>query len=118
MSYQQKREEMRRCRFTPYLSGHGPSFTLSLYWRGTERIGYRLTQSGEKKPIFEGQDFRPSPMHSVDGDEAVKALMGFLTLRPGDTDREYFDDYTPRQLEFAAQHAEALACCVYDRFGE
>ena len=44
--------------------------------------------------------------------------MGFLTLRPGDTDPEYFENYTQEQKEFADQHAEALAVAVMDRFGE
>ena len=68
------------------------------------------------RTVFEGEDFSPSPLHAIDSDEAVAALMGFLTLRPGDTDREYFAEYTPEQLEFADQHAEALACEVGVRF--
>lgn len=47
-----------------------------------------------------------------------RPLLGFLTLRPGDTDREYFDKYTPAQLEYANQHAETLPCECYARFGD
>lgn len=42
--------------------------------------------------------------------------MSFLTLRPGDTDSDYFKDYNETQKEFCAQHAESLACEVQNRF--
>ena len=48
--------------------------------------------------------------------KTVAAIMGFLTLRPGDTDRDYFDSYTAEQIEFRDTHAETLACEVYSRF--
>jgi hypothetical protein len=41
---------------------------------------------------------------------------GRLILRPGDTDADYFADYTDGQRAFCAAHAEALACEVYSRF--
>jgi hypothetical protein len=111
---------MRTVRFFPYRKGMGPTFTLKLYYLGTERIGYILTMREHRKTVtvFEGSDFRPSPMHSIDGDDAVKALMSFLTLRPGDTDADYFDSYTPEQLEYCSMHAETLNGEVYSRFGE
>lgn len=68
--------------------------------------------------LFEGEDFGCSPMHAIDSDECVAAIMSFLTLRPGDTDREYFEDYTEAQLDYCSQHAEALASEVLNRFGE
>lgn len=113
-------DNMRTVRFFPYRKGAGPIFTLKLYYLGTERIGYRLTSREHRRTvtIFEGSDFRPSPLHSVDGDDAVKDLMCFLTLRPGDTDKEYFDSYTPEQMDYCSQHAESLSCEVYNRFGE
>jgi len=36
----------------------------------------------------------------------------------GDTDREYFAEYTEVQREFRDEHAEALAAEVLWRFGE
>jgi len=44
--------------------------------------------------------------------------MSFLTLRPGDTDDEYFAAYTEAQRAYCGQHAEALHCEVLARFGE
>jgi hypothetical protein len=98
----------------------GPTFTLHLFDTGkTDEYGksilaYRLTQSDT---IFEGADYHCSPMNAIDSDESVAGLMGFLTLRPGDTDEDYFADYTPKQLAFLG-HAEALGAEVYARFGE
>ena len=125
---------MRTVRFTPYRKGMGPTFTLKLFYLGLDKIGYRLTmrehynsiggrilKHWHAKPetiLFEGSDFRPSPLHSVDGDQTVKTLMTFLTLRPGDTDTEYFADYTETQKDYCSQHAETLSCEVMNRFGE
>ena len=99
----------------------GPSFSLALYdlncmRDGKHCLGYRLSSAG--KTIFEGSDFYCSPLHAIDSDDCVKALMGFLTLKPGDTDREYFANYTEAQMEFANQHSEALACEIDNRFGD
>ena len=60
------------------------------------------------KVIFEASDFACSPLHSIDGDETVASLLGFLSLRPGDTDAEYFDGYTPAQVAWCEDRAEEL----------
>ena len=51
--------------------------------------------------LFRGADFRPSPMHADDADETLRGLLGFLTLRPGDTDRSNFAEYSERQRAFS-----------------
>lgn len=66
--------------------------------RGQTTIKYTLHDRDEL--IFEGEDFHCSPLHADDSDESVAALVSFLTLRPGDTDLEYFLKYTERQLEW------------------
>lgn len=128
-------DTLRVIRFRPYLKGQGPVFRLKTWDTGRtglgdkSLLGYRLS-IGETKDqnvlgnpavwtvLFEGEDFGCSPMHAIDSDETIAAIMGFLTLRPGDTDAEYFDDYTDQQREYCDQHAEALSCNVSDRFGE
>jgi hypothetical protein len=55
----------------------------------------------KKEVLFEGDDFGASPLHEPESRESAIALLGFLTLRKGDTDEEYFDNYTPAQLEFS-----------------
>lgn len=76
---------------------------------GQWKIGYAFWRDGEDDPIFVGEDCGVSPMHSIDSDDALRGLLGFLTLRPGDTDADYFAEYTPRQLSFAEGDAEYLS---------
>lgn len=118
---------LRRCVFRPYRKGMGPVFRLTLWDAcrrrpdGKDALGYRLTMAepgARSIVLFTGEDFGNSPLHAIDSDETVAALMSFLTLRPGDTDREYFRDYTPAQLNYCSEHAEALALEVLARFGE
>jgi hypothetical protein len=69
-------------------------------------IAYEFYHKG--KLIFQAADFGCSPMHAVDSDKCVGGILTFLSLRPGDTDKEYFKDYTPEQMEFAVSHGEEL----------
>lgn len=117
---------LRRCIFSPYRKGMGPVFYL-VTWdtnrvnsMGKYLLGYRLTMrdKGKLTLLFKGEDFGCSPLHAIDSDETIVAIMGFLTLRPGDTDDEYFLDYTKKQLDYCSQHAEALAGEVMNRFVE
>lgn len=116
------RDILRRCRFAPYLKGQGPRFALTIWAttrtdnRGQTVIGYRLSMG--RVVLFEGEDFAGSPLHADDSDDTVRALLGFLTLKPGDTDADYFAHYTPRQMEFAETHADTLMSEVNARFGE
>lgn len=60
--------------------------------------------------LFEGEDFGVSPLHAVDSDAALLALLAFLTLRPGDADPEYFHPYDGAQYTWTqSQACEALA---------
>lgn len=111
---------IRRCVFSPYRRGMGPKFELRLHdcnetINGKARLRYRLRMvrpDGTATVLFEGRDFGCSPLHAVDSDATVASIMGFLTARPGDTDPEYFELYTPVQLGFCDEHAEALAAEV------
>jgi hypothetical protein len=93
-------------------------FRLSLYdpnrrdHLGKNVLAYRFTDHG--KLIFQGEDFACSPLHSVDSLETVYSLLTFLSLRSGDTDEEYFADYTPEQIEWRDSRAETLSMLVYD----
>jgi hypothetical protein len=80
------------------------------YERGQHRnyISYEFADPSGKV-IFSGDDYSPGMGTSIDGDEAVRGLLGFLTLSPGDTDDEYFEKYTPEQMDFAQSNAEALS---------
>lgn len=115
---------LRRCIFRPYRKGAGLVFTLTLSdtyrrdHRGKSILAYRLTMSDTKSRVvlFAGSDFACSPCHAIDSDEVVSDLMGFLTLRPGDTDDAYFAAYSPLQLDYCATYAEALSAEVESRF--
>ena len=117
---------LRTFRFSPYRKGMGPTFTLRMYDtgrcdnRGSVTIAYKLSmhENGKTTVVFDAADYHGSPMDACDSDANARGLMGFLTCRPGDTDAEYFASYTPEQLAYADAHAEALSCCVLDRFGE
>ena len=65
-------------------------------YKGNTSVAYRFTQAG--KLLFEGNDFHPSPLHADDSMETVYSLLSFLTLQEGDTDDEYFANYTKAQL--------------------
>src|SRR5262249_36783349 len=75
--------------------------------RGQTRLAYRFSDSG--KLIFEGSDFAGSPLHADDSDETIAALLSFLALRPDDTDAEYFERYSPEQLDWCQANGEELA---------
>jgi hypothetical protein len=113
---------LRMVRLRPYRKGMGPVFSLTTYdtgrrdSRGSTYQRYRLCMDG--RPLFEGDDYSPSPMHRSDSDAAVAGLLGFLCVTKGGVDREYFRDYTRAQIAFRDQHAEALALAGMDRFGD
>lgn len=117
-------EYMRCVVFRPYRNDAGPWFRLYLLdyrTRGSrDYVSYRFEQieNGKRTTIAEGDDFGNSPRHSVDGDEAVEGLMGFLCLREHDTDSESFERLvaTPEHLEFSRAHAEAVSSEVAARF--
>lgn len=78
-------------------------------------LAYRLWCRG--KLVFEGNDYSGSPLHADDSYATLAGLLHFLSLRPGDTDGDYFDAYTPEQLAFAQEHGEALGLWSEDMAG-
>lgn len=78
-------------------------------------LGYALYHDAYgTEPIFEDSDFSCSPLHAIDSDATVAALLHFLALKPGDTDSEYFENYTDRQMEFAQDEGEELSMLAYE----
>jgi len=117
----------RVVRFRPYRRGMGPTFTLTLWdggygqmATGQDLMRYRLTMSEGKRRtvLFDGTDFGRAPSHASDSDACIESIMGFLCLRPGDTDADYFANYTEAQRAFCEAHAATLSCEVMARFGE
>lgn len=86
------------------------------------RVKYAYEMRYKRKIIFSGRDFSPSPLwfsrHGYGetlGKKALYSLLGFLTLQPGDTDKEYFQNYTQEQLDFVkSQDADNIRLALYD----
>ncbi len=77
---------------------------------GHSRVEIEVRQAG--KVIFpRGSLYVGIPFHaSIDGLSAKEAVMACVAMKPGDTDAEYFADYSPAQLEWAKKHGESLDC--------
>lgn len=118
-------DQIRLVALTPYRIGdpNYPFFLLSL--RNSHRVvpgthsavGYKLTY-GDGTPIFEGDDVNVASTTAIDSNEAIRVVMMWLSFSPHDTDKSYFDDYTPEQLDFAVKHGDNLAVYGDDRFPE
>ncbi len=117
---------LRTIRFAPYRKGMGPAFTLTMWDsgrvddRGSTVIRYRLSmrENGRTVVLFSAADYSGSPGVAIDSDENAAGLMGFLTLRPGDTDPDFFADDTDEVRAYREYHAEALSLEVMNRLGE
>jgi len=68
---------------------------------GKARLGYAFYAPGADEPLFAGEDYHASPLHSTNEDATLRGILGFLTLKPGDTDAEYFESYSKEQMDFA-----------------
>ncbi len=82
---------------------------------GRMKLGYKLTHRG--KTIFQGTDFGAAYGAGADSNETAGALLGFLSLRPGDTDPEHFEHYTKAQLDFANRYSDELTLWSEDLEG-
>lgn len=122
-------ELIRTLKLTPYKRGMGPRFILDIFDGGAPlgkgpqwTVGYRLVMKmpGRRDEIvlFEGADYGCSPLHAIDSDESLAGLISFLCLQPGDTDSEYFKDYSQEQIAFAHEHGTALLIEAEHMLGE
>ena len=73
------------------------------------KIDVEVRQGG--KVVFpRGTLYCGIPGHSsIDGNYAKEAVLSLVAMKPGDTDREYFADYTPEQLEWAERYGDDLS---------
>lgn len=78
-------------------------------------VGYALFAPGESEALFQGEDYRVSHFNSLDSDECLRRILGFLTLGKDDTDEKYFMKYTSRQLAFRdGPHRKELNLLIQD----
>jgi len=92
-------------------------YTLTLesaeyYERGRQYVKYSLND--RQGVIFSGSDLGIPAHQTAESKETARALLDFLTLQKGDTDDEYFENYTPRQLAFRDGPAEEVSLWGYD----
>lgn len=58
---------------------------------------------------FIGTQFRPAPSDLKNKVKILDSLLVWITLKPGDTDKEYFDSYTPEQMAWSQSFACEMA---------
>lgn len=85
---------------------------------GHTSVGYRLydfeSPDAGNCLVFEGTDYGIPTGQCIDGDEAVRGILGFLSIRPSDVEDEFFAQYTPRQMAWADDRAEDLSWWAMD----
>ncbi len=110
---------LRKVRLAPY-TDQTRAFILTTYDTGRidslgkSIVAYTFEKEGETDPIFSEDSLCVSPMHAIDSDECLRSALTFITLRPGDTDPDYFEKYTERQRAFCSDDAETLSIYSQD----
>ena len=86
---------------------------LFTIYKGSQKLEYFLFLNDEL--LFSGEDYKPSILLDIDSIDALVGLLFFLTLQDGDTDKEFFENYTENQIEFIKSDAcYYLNSLVYD----
>jgi hypothetical protein len=90
--------------------------------RGTTRITIRAVHhiGKDRRVIWRpGETWcHPGPGDCDDSDKAKELVTSLVTIRPGDTDADYFEGYSPEQLEFCERYGEVLQMIAWERYGE
>lgn len=55
---------------------------------------------------------------TIDGRAAKESALALFCLKPGDTDADFFADYTENQLDFVSRYGEELSLWKAERYGE
>lgn len=81
------------------LSLKDKNIDVLLVYIGSEKVQYYFFWNDEL--IFSGNDYKPSPLYDQDSLDSLISLLDFLTLKKGDTDNEYFENYTEKQFKWS-----------------
>jgi hypothetical protein len=103
-------------------------FTISLFDLHASNeshhfLGYSLGWKNEKLfgpdivYPFVGSNFGCPKTTPIDSNQCLKSLCLFLSLRPGEVDSEYFENYTESQIHFL-DYAEEFGIAAEAIFGE
>lgn len=93
-----------------FITGSG-TYIVELEHIGERKYRYTFSTPTQKN-LFAGSDLRMGIFHTPENSvDAARTLLNFLTMRPGDIEKEYFDKYTPEQLAWAnSNECEQLQC--------
>lgn len=80
-----------------------------LGWDTAGRVKLTCEVKMEGKVIFPKGQLHCALHGTSDGIKARELVMSLVAMKPGDTDRDYFDGYTPAQLEWAEKFGELLS---------
>lgn len=70
-----------------------------IFYTGGDNVRYSFWWNDVE--IFNLKDYKPSILHGIDSLDCMSQLLGALTLREGDTDKDYFKNYTLLQTEWS-----------------
>jgi hypothetical protein len=112
-------EVLRAMRFAPLTDG--PAFAVTMLDTGRTdhrgativRTRVRCIKAGDGfsagQIVFDHEEIALSPCDASDSDAAFGSVLGWLSLKPGDTDADFFEDYSDPQIEFAESFGEHLS---------
>lgn len=66
--------------------------------------------------VFERGELWCATPHSIDGASARALVLDTISMKPGDTDADFFLDYTEEQLSFVQSFADSIHMEKEDRY--
>lgn len=127
-------ELIKTCRFTIRGSSsldYNHTFELKV-WDLNEPMGshhklaYRFNhvkksrETGKKYTtcLFYTEAFGCPMSQAVDSNETTLSILQFITMRPGDVENDYFEEYNENQLEFVDMFAEEINFRAMQKFSK
>lgn len=74
---------------------------------------------GTREVVWQAcQSYLGIPGHqSIDGDDAKEGVLHSLSMKPGDTDADFFEGWTEAQIAFGETYGETIALISEERYG-
>ncbi len=87
--------------------------------RGAGKFSFILTLPNGIKLFVKDTDGNPFTVSAWDIERAVHAAWDYATMRYGDTDRDFFDNYPANERAWIkSSECDMLGCYVSDRFNK
>lgn len=89
----------------------------ALIWKG-------LTPSATPEIVYDvGDTWCGVPQNKVsyveeDSDYTRALVLKTFSMKPGDTDKEYFENHSPRQIEWSTKYSDDLTLEAIDKYGD